>query len=233
MRKVMDFFFKKLRGNEFHLDDRIPSSYLVRMAFERVCMLSRGFFSFIKNDGFLFLGRNTTIKARPMIRAGRSVTIDRNCYIDALSLKGIIIGDGSTIGKSTTVECTGTVREMGVGLTIGKGVGLGTHGFFGCAGGIEIGENTILGNFVSMHSENHVINKPGSLIKNQGVTRQGIVIGENCWIGAKATILDGVVLGNGVVVAAGAVLTAGFYEGDSVYGGIPAKFIRKRLDSET
>lgn len=59
------------------------------------------------------------------------------------------------IGKYTCIECSGTLKNLGKGLIIGNNVGLGTHGFFGCAGGIEIGDDTIFGNYVSLHSENH------------------------------------------------------------------------------
>ena len=36
---------------------------------------------------------------------------------------------------------SGTLKNLGKGLIIGNNVGLGTHGFFGCAGGIEIGDD--------------------------------------------------------------------------------------------
>jgi acetyltransferase-like isoleucine patch superfamily enzyme len=57
---------------------------------------------------------------------------------------------------------------------------------------------------------------------------KGIVIGDNCWIGSKVTILDGVTVENGCIIAAGTVLTAGIYKSFSIYGGVPAKFIRLR-----
>jgi acetyltransferase-like isoleucine patch superfamily enzyme len=65
-------------------------------------------------------------------------------------------------------------------------------------------------------------------IRQQGVNHQGIKIGKNCWIGAKVTILDGVVIGNGCIIAAGSVVTAGEYEDNKIYGGVPAKFLKNR-----
>ena len=134
-----------------------------------------------------------------------------------------------SLGKFTTIECTGSLKFIGDGLYVGNNVGLGTHGFFGCAGGVRIGNDTIFGNFVSIHSENHNFSDPDTPIRLQGVNRLGIVIGSNCWIGAKVTILDGVIIENGVVIAAGSLLTKGYYKKDSIYAGVPAKFIKMRF----
>jgi acetyltransferase-like isoleucine patch superfamily enzyme len=41
-------------------------------------------------------------------------------------------------------------------------------------------------------------------------------------------VLDGVELGDGAVIAAGAVVRAGRYEGNAVYGGVPAKLLKRR-----
>ena len=105
---------------------------------------------------------------------------------------------------------------------------MGTHGFWGCAGGIAIGDNTIFGNYVSLHSENHNFTQRDMLIRLQGVNRKGIKIGKDCWIGAKATILDGTDLGDGCIVAAGSVVR-GTIPPYSIIGGVPAKIIKMRI----
>lgn len=159
---------------------------------------------------------------------GKNLNIDRDCYIDALSINGIQLGDNVSVGKNTTIECSGTLKDLGKGLNVGDNVGLGTHGFFGCAGGIEIGDNTIFGNYVSMHSENHNFLDHSQPIRLQGVNRKGIKIGNDCWIGAKVTILDGTIIGNGCIVAAGAVVCGHFPE-NVIIGGVPAKIIKQRF----
>ena len=81
-----------------------------------------------------------------------------------------------------------------------------------------------------MHSENHNFSDSEILIKDQGVNRKGIIIGNNCWIGSKATILDGVVIEDGVIIAAGAVVKEGVYNSNGIYGGVPAKFLKMRIN---
>lgn len=58
------------------------------------------------------------------------------------------------------------------------------------------------------------------------------IIGNDVWIGANAVILDGVEIGNGAVIAAGAVVVDDVPP-YSIYGGVPAKQIRKRFDDAT
>lgn len=86
----------------------------------------------------------------------------------------------------------------------------------------------MVGNYCSFHSENHNIEDTSIPMCLQGVNRKGIKIGNDCWIGAKATILDGVTIGDGCVVAAGALVTKGTYPPNSIIGGVPARVIKKR-----
>ena len=161
---------------------------------------------------------------------GENVKIARNCYIDALSLNGISFGSAVSIQKNVSIECTGSIKDIGVGLLLGNNVGIGSNSFLGCAGGVEIGDDTIIGNFVSFHSENHNFEELNIPTRLQGVNREGIIIGKNCWIGAKVTILDGTVVGDDCVIAAGAVLTGKNYGDRVVIAGVPARVIRERFN---
>lgn len=53
----------------------------------------------------------------------------------------------------------------------------------------------------------------------------GVKIGNDCWIGAKATILDGTVIGDHCIVAAGAVVK-GVFPDNVIIGGVPARIIK-------
>lgn len=185
-----------------------------------------GLFSRCKKQGIVFIAPNAVIKCPGKLNMSKGTTIEAESYIDALSNEGIVLGRNVSVGRYTTIACTGSLRHMDKGFRVGDNVGLGTHGIYGCAGGIEIGDDTIIGNYVTCHAENHNFSLKNIPIRMQGVNHKGIKIGKGCWIGAKATILDGAVIGDHCVIAAGSVVTEGFYPNNTVYGGVPAKQLK-------
>jgi acetyltransferase-like isoleucine patch superfamily enzyme len=229
---LLNKMISKWKGHDYKIDHRVPLYYIILLLCSRAVMLITGYLSFISNKGLFFLSPKATVKARSKFKAGRSVTIARGCFIDALSEKGIWFGDNVSAGINTRIEGTGNLQLLGKGMRVGNNVGLGYDSFYGCSGGIEIGDDTIIGNYVSFHSENHVFDSLHIPIRLQGVNHKGIRIGKNCWIGAKATILDGAIVGDGCIIAAGAVLKAGIYASNNIYGGVPAKLIRYREEEE-
>ena len=226
--KIINQFISKIKGKDYKLDSRIPFSYVVLLILRRCFMYIRGNIAFIENKGLLFIGKGVTLRGRNLIKFGRGISIDDGCFIDALSDEGVCFENYVSLGKRTVIECSGSLENLGKGFIVGNNVGLGRDCFYGCAGGIKIGSDTIIGNYVSFHSEHHNSVFLDIPIRNQGVSRKGISIGANCWIGAKATILDGVKLGDGCIVAAGAVVTAGVYKGNAIYGGVPVKLLKTR-----
>ncbi|PCI98562.1 MAG: acetyltransferase [Flavobacteriales bacterium] len=230
MKTFLNFFIKKIKGESYQLDSRIPLSYLIYLVLTRIIMLFRGILLFPLKK-IIFIGRRTKVKCRTKIKFGKGTSISENCYLDCMSTEGIILGNNVSVGRNTTIECSGSLKNIGKGLLVGNNVGLGTHGFFGCAGGIEIGNHTIFGNYVSLHSENHNYSNLSIPIREQGVNRQGILIGEDCWIGAKVTILDGVTVEQGCIIAAGSLLNKGTYAKNGIYGGVPAKLLKLRTEA--
>lgn len=216
------------KGEEYKVDSRIPKSYMIKLTLSKFIALIRGFIIFRKVSKRVFVSHNVKIKCSSKIKFSGGINIDRGVYLDALSLEGVSFGNNVSIGKYTTIECTGSLKDMGKGLKVGNNVGMGSHGFWGCAGGVKVGNDTIFGNFVSVHSENHNYTDILTPIRLQGINRKGITIGNNCWIGAKVTILDGVDIEDGCIIAAGALLTEGIYKKNCIYGGIPARLLKLR-----
>lgn len=68
--------------------------------------------------------------------------------------------------------------------------------------------------------------------KKDSFRKPQVVIGNDVWIGANATILRGVTIGDGAIIASGSVVTRAV-EPYSVVGGVPARHIRFRFDEET
>ena len=69
------------------------------------------------------------------------------------------------------------------------------------------------------------------MIKNQGVTSQPIVIGDNVWLGCRVTVLGNITIGSGTIVGAGSVVTKSIPE-NVIAAGNPCKVIRVRGKSE-
>lgn len=225
-RKLLDGYVSRVKGEDYVVDNRIPTGYLVAEFRMRLFMKLRGKLRFWQSAPFV--GKRSVLRCRRQMHFGRGVSIADDTYLDAVSIEGIVFGDNVSVGKRTVIECTGSLRHLGKGLRVGNNVGLGSDNFYGCAGGITIGDDTIVGNFVSFHAENHNHARLDIPIRLQGVNHQGIRIGNNCWIGAKCTILDGAVIENGCIIAAGALVTAGLYKANGIYGGVPARLLKTR-----
>lgn len=217
--------FKKLlvkSGKNYQIDPRIPSKLFYQTLIKRATMLIRGF---LKTGKKVFIGSNTKIQNSRNITFGKSVTIEKHSTIDGFSSEKIILGDCVKIGAFSNLNSTSHFSKYGIGLKMGNNSAIGDYTHFGAAGGIEIGDDVIMGSYISFHSENHNFSDTSKLIREQGVTSKGIKLGNNIWVGAKVTFLDGCVVGNNSVVAAGAVVNDVFPD-NVVIGGVPAKILK-------
>ena len=89
-------------------------------------------------------------------------------------------------------------------------------------GGIELEDHVLIGPDVKILSVNHPLDPE----KRRGVNLKRVKIKRNAWIGAGATICPGVTIGENAVIGAGSVVTKDV-EDNSVYAGVPARFIKK------
>ena len=228
--KLIDLLLKIAGKESFEIDKRISKKYLISCCLKYGMMIFRGrIFSacFPLIDHSVFVGKKVKVIEKRQLSVGTKSKIHEGVYIDALSTDGVHLGSNVVLGRNTRIECTGTISSLGKGISIGEHTTFGNDCFFGAAGGIIIGNDVIGGQYVRFHSENHNYRDHSKLIREQGVSRKGIRIGNNCWIGAGAVFLDGAELGNGCVVAANAVVTKKFAD-NSIVGGVPAKLIKER-----
>ncbi|WP_101945642.1 acyltransferase [Lactococcus lactis] len=227
---IIDRLLKFAGKDNFQLDSTIGVGYILRQCWKYGWMMVRGrFFSIGYNQiaNSVFIGKKVKVIEKKHLAIGEKTKLQDGVYIDALSRKGVFIGENVVIGRNTRIECTGGLQSVGKGVKIGNRTTFGNDCTFGAAGGIEIGDDVVAGQFIRFHSENHNFNDKTKLIREQGVTHKGIKIGNNCWIGAGAVFLDGAELGSGCVVGANAVITKKF-PSDAVIAGIPAKVISYR-----
>ena len=127
---------------------------------------------------------------------------------------------GSTIDESTTVFAP-FYTNFGRFIQIGKNVFINHACSFLDMGGITIEDDVLIGPKVNLITENH----PLDPADRKALICKPIVIKRNAWIGAAATILPGVTIGENAVVAAGAVVSKDV-PANTVVGGIPAKHIK-------
>jgi len=210
-------------GRNYTIDSDIPDRLFYNTLFKRVVMLCRGIIFTRKK---IYLGKNCTITNKTNIQFGKNVTIESYSVIDGFAKNKIIFGDGVKIGSFSKLLSTSHLATFGVGMKIGNNSAVGDFTHFGATGGLEIGNDVIMGSYVSFHSENHNFSDSSTLIREQGVNSKGIKIGNNIWVGAKVTFLDGCEVGDNCIVAAGAVVK-GVFPSNSLIGGVPAKIIKQ------
>lgn len=112
--------------------------------------------------------------------------------------------------------------NYGKNIKFGKNIFINFDCTFLALGGITIEDNVMIAPKVNLLSEGHPISPKDrhSLIVSH------IHIKKNAWIGANATILPGVTIGENAIVAAGAVVTKDVLD-NTIVGGVPAKIIKR------
>jgi len=230
IKNLLNKIIRKLGKNDYKIDDSLSAHDIITIILSKTFSVIRGSFlrlSLKESNGIVFLGRRSKIKFKYKIKVGKTITIGDNVEINALSQNGIIIGNNVSIHRNTIIECTGVIRELGVGLIIGNNVGIAQNCFIQVRGEVIIGNNVIFGPGVSVFSENHRFSDPDIPIVEQGELRKGVVIEDNVWIASGATILDGVHIGNNSIVAAGSVVNKDVPP-YAIVGGVPAKILKFR-----
>jgi acetyltransferase-like isoleucine patch superfamily enzyme len=127
---------------------------------------------------------------------------------------------GSNINESTAVFVP-FFTNFGCFIQIGKNVFINHACSFLDMGGITIEDNVLIGPKVNLITENH----PLDPANRRALICKPIIIKRNAWIGAGATILPGVTIGENAVVAAGAVVSKNV-PGNVIVAGVPAKIIK-------
>ncbi|NBB22178.1 sugar O-acetyltransferase [Runella sp. CRIBMP] len=124
------------------------------------------------------------------------------------------------IDASTTIFVP-FYTNFGQHIQLGKNVFINHGCTFLDLGGIIIEDDVLIGPQVCIVTENHPIDPA----KRKSLDLKSVTIERNAWIGANATILPGVTVGENSIVAAGAVV-AKDVPANTVVGGVPAKELR-------
>ncbi len=112
--------------------------------------------------------------------------------------------------------------DCGKNIRLGKNVFINSGCRFQDQGGIIVGDGVLIGHNVVLATLNHDVDPQ----KRSDMFPAPIRIGNNVWIGAQATVLPGITIGDGAIVAAGAVVSRDV-PANVIVGGVPAKIIKK------
>lgn len=179
---------------------------------------------FAKMGRNVVIGRNVTIRGAGRITLGDGVMIDDNCVIDARGeAANISIGRGVFIGRNTIVRCRGE------SLRIGDYTDIGCNCIVATDSRLEIGSDGLIAAYTYIAAGGtHKYEDKAVPINKQGfVSRGGVTIGDDVWIGAHSTVLDGASIGRGSVIGAHSLVNKPLPE-MSVAHGIPVEVKRQR-----
>lgn len=179
---------------------------------------------------------------------GKDVYIQHG--VEFINTSAIELGHGVHIFKNVRLDAKGHPNNR---LYLGNQVALERNVDIGCLedtyihiddqtfiapnvciagpGDIRIGKQCMIASHSGIYANNHNFADTSLPIKDQGTTRQGIVIEDDCWLGHGVTVLDGVTIGKGSVIGAGAVVNKDIPP-YSIAVGIPAKVVKSRMSKE-
>ena len=141
------------------------------------------------------------VKPRRLVTMGKGVRLAPN--VSLANAERIALGDRVQVGARCSLwagKSTGWIR-VGPGTTFGPDCFV-TAADYGLAAGTPV--------------------------TDQPMVDRDIVIGADCWIGARAILTAGVTLGDGAVVGAGSAVTKDVPAG-AIVAGVPARMIRMRV----
>ncbi|MEA5583688.1 acyltransferase [Nodularia harveyana UHCC-0300] len=178
-------------------------------------------------------------------RMGKPVYIQNG--VEFLGTSAIEMGNGVHIFKGVRMDAQGHQNNK---IYLGNGVALERYVDIGCLdntsvfiddetfiapdvciagpGNIRIGKHCMIASHSGIYANNHKFADLTQPIRYQGVTRKGILIEDDCWLGHGVTVLDGVTIGQGSVIGAGSVVNKDVPP-YSVAVGSPVRVIKSRV----
>ena len=205
--ELLTFLFSNLSGG---------AGYLLRKRFYRSLFKQVG--------GSVIFGKGISLRHPGQISLGDRVAIDDYGLLDASGAgeKGISIGDDVIISRNSVIQGkTGPVA-------IGNKTDIGCNTVISSCSGISIGSSVLIGANCYIGGARYISDRLDIPMMEQGTYSNGVVvIKDEAWLGAGATVLDGIQVGKGAIVGAGAVVTKDLPD-YVIAVGVPAKVIKQR-----
>ena len=177
----------------------------------------------------VIFGQNVCIRHGSKIELGNNVIIDDNVLLDAKgdANQGIKIGDNTMISRNSILSCKGGDIEFGDNSVLG--INCLIHAVQGS--NVTIGTDVITGAYTYfIGGGSYKTEKLDTTFKQQGaISKGGVTVKDNVWIGSHVQLLDGVSIGTGCIIGSGAVVTKSVPD-YSVSAGVPSKIIKSRKE---
>jgi galactoside O-acetyltransferase len=173
----------------------------------------------------VFIQHGVELIGSSCIEIGDEVNIFKGGRLDAKGHKNnkIYIQNRVTIERNVDIGCMDNSSiYIDENTYIAPGVCIAGQG------DIHIGKNCMIASHCGIYANNHVFTDLSLPVKQQGTTREGIIIEDDCWLGHGVTVLDGVKIGKGSIIGAGAVVSKNIPP-YSIAVGVPAKVIKDRV----
>jgi acetyltransferase-like isoleucine patch superfamily enzyme len=174
-------------------------------------------------SGVVF-GKNMTIRQPGKISIGNNVVFDDNSVVDAKgeSNRGILIGSNVFIGRNTIIYCKNGDIEIRDRVSIASNCTMMS------ANRLVIKEDVMIGGYSYLLSggEYDYTDKEVRFSDKNGAPSKGeLVIGQNCWVGARVTVLDAASIGDNCVIGACSLVNKPIPAKSLAYG-TPAKVMK-------
>src|SRR5262249_8194885 len=170
-------------------------------------------------------GPGMTLRHPHRIHVGDDTVVDAEVVLDAKGAEDseIRVGQNGVIGRYSVLSCKGGRIHLGENVNIGLSCVLLSEST------IVVEDNCIFAaHCYLVAGGNHDFTRTDiPIIQQPSLSRGGIRIEMNVWLGARVTVLDGVTIGHDSVVGAGAVVTRDLPP-FSVAVGVPARVVRRR-----
>lgn len=188
----------------------------------RANMDNKQFLEFIKNAEVIKAGSQAHLKMHELSTRAQKITMRLNYGFHEPEETVRLFSELTESKVDDSFRCfLPFYTECGINIKLGKNVFINSGCCFQDHAGIEIGDGTLIGHQVVIATINHAQDP----VSRADMFPKPVKIGKNVWIGAHATILPGVTIGDNAIIAAGAVVTKDV-EKNAVAGGVPAKKIK-------
>ncbi|MAI88640.1 MAG: hypothetical protein CMF98_06255 [Candidatus Marinimicrobia bacterium] len=166
----------------------------MRIILRKLGSLINNFIIFFRSKfyRFIFSTFQNGIKIDKDVKFGKNVNLR---VTDGGRLK---IMKGVNISSNTSI-----IVQSGI-LKIFDNVFIGNGSIIVCRKSILIGKKTLVSEYVTIRDQDH--DYSNGIIESNKFKTSSIVIGSNCWIGAKSSILRGSVLGDSVIIGSHALV---------------------------